>query len=254
MAMLLFRSSTDSERIPSGLLFNFSSPTNRATLVYRTDFPKVQIRPFGFSMFLKLTKKPTAKLVLNRSGHKFDESELVTLLENARRLAKQDSIEVLREEIKHEIPMLVVNITGKPEALADGVHSYLLWVDKSINLTRVADSYDEQDQQIEDLLIDDLHINPVFGEVFDLLSVTDIILLHVLAESRLFNNMVKVVLAFGPVGQLCSKPEMILAGHIESHISGIGSPTLASGLVTLRATDPESINSPVVSSINAIMK
>ena len=168
MAMLLCGSSTDSERIPYGLLFSFSSPIKRATLVYRTDSQKVQIRPFGFSMFLKLTKKPTAKLGLNRSGHKVDESDLVTLLENARRLAKQDSIEVLREEIKHEIPMLVVKITGEPEALVDGVHSYLLWMDKSLKLPRIIESYDDQDQLIEGLFIDDLRINPVFGEIFDL--------------------------------------------------------------------------------------
>ena len=107
--------------------------------------------------------------------------------------------------------MLVVKITGKPEVLVEEIHSYLLWVDISPKLPRVAEPFDEQDQQIEGLFIVDLHINPVFGEIFDLLSVTEIIHLHVLAESRLFNNVVKVVLAFGPVGQLCSKPEMVLA-------------------------------------------
>ena len=124
--------------------------------------------PFDFSKFLKLTMKPTVKLVLSPSGHRVDESDIGALLENAQRLARQGSIEVLREEIKHGIPMLVVKITGEPEALVDGVHSYLLWMDKILKLPRIVESYDIQDQLIEGLFIDDLRINPVFGEIFDL--------------------------------------------------------------------------------------
>ena len=105
---------------------DFVKPHKGAALVYRPDTGKVQLRPFGFSKFLKLTMKPTVKLVLSPSGHRVDESDIGALLENAQRLARQGSIEVLREEIKHEIPMLVVKITGEPEALVDGVHSCLL--------------------------------------------------------------------------------------------------------------------------------
>jgi hypothetical protein len=61
--------------------------------------------------------------------------------------------------------MLVVKITGEPEALVEGGHSYLLWMDKSLKLPRIVESYDDQDQLIEGLFIDDLRINPVFGEI-----------------------------------------------------------------------------------------
>jgi hypothetical protein len=64
--------------------------------------------------------------------------------------------------------MLVVKITGEPQALVDGVHSYLLWMDKSLKLPRVVESYDNQDQLIDGLFIDDLRINPVFSEIIDL--------------------------------------------------------------------------------------
>jgi outer membrane lipoprotein-sorting protein len=153
---------------PGYVCMDFVKPHKGAALVYRPDTGKVQLRPFGFSKFLKFTMKPTAKLVLSPSGHGVDESDLGALLENAQRLAQQGSVEVLREEIKHETPMLVVKITGEPEALVDGVHSYLLWMDKSLKLPRIVESYDEQEQLIEGLFIDDLRINPVFGEIFDL--------------------------------------------------------------------------------------
>jgi len=43
---------------------------------------------------------------------------------------------------------------GESEILIDAVHSYLLWVDKSLKLPRIVESYDEQDQLIEGLFID----------------------------------------------------------------------------------------------------
>jgi hypothetical protein len=64
--------------------------------------------------------------------------------------------------------MLVVKITGEPEALVGGFHSYPLWMDKSLKLPRIVESYDDQDQLIEGSFIDDLRINPVFGEILDL--------------------------------------------------------------------------------------
>jgi outer membrane lipoprotein-sorting protein len=150
---------------PGYVRMDFVKPHKGAALVYRPDTEKVQLRPFGFSKFLKFTINPTAKLVLSPSGHRVDKSDLGALLENAQRLAQQGSLEILREEIKHEIPMLVVKITGEPEALVNGVHSYLLWMDKSLKLPRIVESYDDQDQLIEGLFIDDLRINPVFGEI-----------------------------------------------------------------------------------------
>lgn len=153
---------------PGYVRMDFVRPHKGAALVYRPDTGKVQLRPFGFSKFLKLTMKPTAKLVLSPTGHRVDESDLGTLLENAQRLAKQGSIEILREEIKYETPMFVVKITGDAEALVEGIHSYLLWIDKDLKLPRIVESYDDQDQLIEGLLIDELRINPVFGEIFDL--------------------------------------------------------------------------------------
>lgn len=153
---------------PGYVRMDFIKPHKGAALVYRPDTGKVQLRPFGFSKFLKFTMQPTAKLVLSPSGHRVDESDIGVLLENAQRLAQQGSVEILREEIKHDIPMFVVKVTGEPEAHVDGIHSYLLWMDKSLKLPRIVESYDDQDQLIEGLFIDDLRINPVFGKIFDL--------------------------------------------------------------------------------------
>jgi hypothetical protein len=41
-------------------------------------------------------------------------------------------------------------------------------MDKRLKLPRTGESYDDQDQLIEGLFNNDLRINPVFGDIFDL--------------------------------------------------------------------------------------
>jgi outer membrane lipoprotein-sorting protein len=153
---------------PGYVRMDFVKPHKGAALVYRPDTGKVQLRPFGFSKFLKLTMQPTAKLVLSPSGHRVDESDIGVLLENALKLADQGSVKVLREEIRHEIPMLVVKITGETGTSVDGVHSYLIWIDKDLKLPRVVESYDNKKLLIEGLFLDELRVNPAFGDIFNL--------------------------------------------------------------------------------------
>ena len=153
---------------PGYVRMDFVKPHKGAALVYQPTTGKVQLRPFGFSKWLTLTMNPTAKLVRSPSGHRVDESDIGVLLNNAQKLAQQGSLKVLREETRQQTTMVVLEITGKENVLVDGVHRYLLWMDKKLKLPRIVESYNNEDQLIESLFLDDLILNPEFAEIFDL--------------------------------------------------------------------------------------
>ena len=153
---------------PGYVRMDFVKPHKGAALAYLPTTGKVQLRPFGFSKWLTLTMKPTAKLVRSPSGHRVDESDIGVLLNNAQKLAQQGSLKVLREETMQQTTMVVLEIIGKENVLEDGVHRYLLWMDKKLKLPRIVESYNNENQLIESLFLDDLILNPEFAEIFDL--------------------------------------------------------------------------------------
>ncbi|MCW8858276.1 MAG: DUF1571 domain-containing protein [Deltaproteobacteria bacterium] len=153
---------------PGYVRMDFVKPHKGAALVYRPDTGKVQLRPFGFSKSLTLTMKPTAKLVRSPTGRRVDKSDIGVLLKNAQQLAQFGSLNVLREETVRHNDMVVLEITGKEAFLVDGVHRYLLWLDKRLKLPRIVESYDNDNQLIEGLFLDDLSINLNFAEIFSL--------------------------------------------------------------------------------------
>ena len=153
---------------PGYVRIDFVKPHKGVALVYRPDTGKVQLRPFGFSKLLTFSMKPTAKLVRSPAGRRVDESDIGVLLKNAQKLAQFGSLKVLREETVHQNTMIVLEITGKENVLVDGVHRYLLWLDSRLKLPRVVESYDNKNQLIEGLFIDDLIINLNFAEIFTL--------------------------------------------------------------------------------------
>ncbi len=153
---------------PGYVRMDFVKPHKGAALVYLPTTGKVQLRPFGFIKSLTFTMKPSAKLVRSPNGHRVDESDIGVLLKNAQTLAEQGSVHFLREETRHQTPMVVLEVVGREQVIVDGVHRYLLWMDKKLKLPRIVESYDTENQLIEGLFLDDLTLNPEFAEIFDL--------------------------------------------------------------------------------------
>jgi outer membrane lipoprotein-sorting protein len=151
---------------PGYVRMTFVTPHKGAELVYRPDTGKVRLRPFTFIKSFVLTMEPTAKLVLSPSGHRIDESDIGALLKKAEDLAQQGSLKVLREETIEQSTMIVLEITGDDDVLVDGVHRYLLWIDKKLKLPRIVESYDNENQFIEGLSLENLIINPELAENF----------------------------------------------------------------------------------------
>jgi len=151
---------------PGYVRMDFITPHKGAALVYRPDTGKVQLRPFGFIKPLTLTMEPTSKLVSSPSGHRVDESDIGVLLKKVQELAQQGALKVLREETIQQTTMVVVEINGEENVLVDGVHRYLLWMDKKLKLPRIVESYNNEGQLIEGLSLEDLILNPEFAEIF----------------------------------------------------------------------------------------
>jgi len=153
---------------PGFVRMDFIKPHKGAALVYRPDTGKVKLRPFGIMKPLVLTMKPTARLVRSPSGHRVDESDLGVLLQNAKELAEQGRLQQLREEERLGRLLRVFEVTGEPDVQVGGVHQYLLWMDPSLKLPRIVESYDMDNQLLEGLILEDLVINPDVAGIFQL--------------------------------------------------------------------------------------
>ncbi|MDX2494302.1 MAG: DUF1571 domain-containing protein [Desulfuromusa sp.] len=153
---------------PGYVRMDFIKPHKGAALAYRPDTGKVQLRPFGFSKFLVLTMKPTARLVRSPSGHRVDESDIGVLLKNAQKLAQHGSLKVLREETIQKNTVVVLEVIGEENIPVGEIHRYLLWMDKKLKLPRIVESYDNENQLIEGMFLDNLILNLKFGEIFTL--------------------------------------------------------------------------------------
>lgn len=151
---------------PGYIRMDFIKPHKGAALVYRPDTGKVKLRPFGIMKPLVLTMKPTARLVRSPSGHRVDESDLGVLLQNAKELAEQGRLQQLREEERLDLLLRVFEVKGEPDVQVGGVHRYLLWMDPSLELPRIVESYDTNNQLLEGLILENLVINPDVSGVF----------------------------------------------------------------------------------------
>ena len=153
---------------PGYVRIDFVKPHEGATLVYRPDTGKVELRPFAFASFLTFTLSPDDGLVHSPSGHRVDQSDLGALLRRALQLAVKGSSNVLREEIVHKRAAVVLEIDGGAHVSDDGVGRYLLWMDKELRLPVIVESYDIENRLIEGLFLDNLEMNPELGDVFRL--------------------------------------------------------------------------------------
>lgn len=151
---------------PGYVRMDFVTPHKGAVLIFRPDSGKVKLRPFGFIKSLTLSMEPTAKLVRSPSGHRIDESDIGVLLENAQKLVRQGSIEILREETLEGTATVVLQITGAEDKVASGVHRYVLWIDKQLKLPRKVESFDTNNRLIEGLSLENLVLNPDLTDYF----------------------------------------------------------------------------------------
>lgn len=83
-----------------------------------------------------------------------------------KRLQSNGKTEVSREETAGNKTVVVVSVNGEKDFTVDGIHRYILWLDKKISLPLKVAAYDTQGVLIEELVMDDLQINIGLAEDF----------------------------------------------------------------------------------------
>lgn len=144
---------------PGFVRMEFVKPHKGAVLIYDPVKGKVRLRPFGILKPFVLTLDPDSSLIRSPKGHTVDKSDIGELLETAKKLRDRGKAEVLGEEAVGGRSSLRINVEGDNGYAVDGIHSYILWIDKKSWLPVKAASYNAKDKLIEDVLMDDLEIN-----------------------------------------------------------------------------------------------
>jgi outer membrane lipoprotein-sorting protein len=92
-----------------------------------------------------------------------------SLLEEVRKLAGQGSVSIAGNEKVSGRETLQVDISGAQDAVVNGgVHRYLLWLDSRTFLPVRTKSFNIRNELIEDVLMDDLEIDPDLpGSIFE---------------------------------------------------------------------------------------
>ncbi|MEW6109573.1 MAG: DUF1571 domain-containing protein [Nitrospirota bacterium] len=151
---------------PGFVRMEFIKPHKGAVLVYSPYKKEVRLRPFGFLKPFVLTLNPDNNLIKSSRGHTVDESDIGSLLRTVKKLQADGKTEVAGEEAVGNKPAMLVRVEGNPDFVVDGIHRYLLWLDKKTFLPLKVSAYDLKGYLVEEVLMDDLDIGIAITESF----------------------------------------------------------------------------------------
>ncbi|MCL4458113.1 MAG: DUF1571 domain-containing protein [Nitrospirae bacterium] len=166
------RSDDSSEEIryyykkPGFVRMEFVKPYKGAMLVYSPSKKEARLRPFGFFKSFILTLSPDNSLIKSSKGHRVDESDIGALLKVVKKLQYNGKTEISGEESVGNRPVIVVSVKGEKDFAVNGIHRYILWLDKKTFLPLKVAAYDMQGELMEEVLMDDLKINIGITEDF----------------------------------------------------------------------------------------
>lgn len=154
---------------PGFMRMEFIKPYKGAVLVYNQSKNEVRLRPFGFFKFFILTLSPDNSLIESSKGHRVDESDIGALLKAVKKLQSNGKTDVSGEEKVGDKTAVVVSIKGEKDFTVNGIHRYILWLEKNMILPLKVSAYDIQGALIEEVMMDDLQINiGITEDFFDL--------------------------------------------------------------------------------------
>lgn len=154
---------------PGFVRMEFVEPHSGALLVYDPVKRLVTLRPFSSLKSFVLNLKPDDFLVRSSKGHTVAESDIGALLKRVSELQKNDKTEALGEEDVGGRKAILVSVEGNNGTAVDGTHKYLLWLEKDSFMPLRVKSYNSNGKLSEDVLMDDLKINPELpGNFFEI--------------------------------------------------------------------------------------
>ena len=149
---------------PGYVRMNFEGPHAGAVLLYDPVKKEARLQPLGAVRSFVVTLSPDNRLITSSKGHTIAESDIGALLRNAERLQNHGSIEVLAEEKSGERDTVKVKILGAYGYAVQGTNAYILWLDKRSFLPVHVMAYDEKGTLTEDVLMNDMEVNPTLPD------------------------------------------------------------------------------------------
>jgi len=149
---------------PGFIRMEFVKPHKGALLVYDPTAKLVRLRPFGFTSLFVLALDPGNSLVKSAQGHRVDESDIGALLRRVQRLQEHGATTVTGEETVGGRKAAIVSVEGRAGYSLQGIHRYLLWLDKTTHLPVKVAAYDDKGRQVEEVLMSDLEVNVVLED------------------------------------------------------------------------------------------
>lgn len=153
---------------PGWIRMEFEEPHRGAVLVYNPETRRVKLRPFGFFKSLVMDLSPEDRLIRSSKGHTVDKSHIGALLENVSRLNESREARLLREESVDGRDAVVLEVIGEDGKEANGIHRYVIWLDKRLFLPIKVVSYGQGGEKTEDVDMTDLESGAELSEdLFD---------------------------------------------------------------------------------------
>ncbi len=154
---------------PGFIRMEFIKPHGGALLVYDPTARTVRLRPFGFVPSFVLTLGPNNSLVKSAQGHRVDESDIGALLRRVKRLQEHGTTALAGEDTVAGRSAVIVSVEGYKGVSLEGIHRYLLWLDKITLLPLKTTTFDSSGNPVEEVLMDDLEVNvPLEDSLFRL--------------------------------------------------------------------------------------
>jgi len=149
---------------PGFIRMEFVKPHKGALLVYDPTAKIVRLRPFGFTSLFVLALDPDNSLVKSAQGHRVDESDIGALLRRVQRLQEHGTTAVTGEETVGGRKAALVTVEGREGYSLQGIHRYLLWLDKTTHLPAKVAAYDDKGKLVEEVVMSDLEVNVVLED------------------------------------------------------------------------------------------
>jgi len=149
---------------PGFVRMEFIEPHSGALLVYDPFKKLVILRPFNSLKSFVLNLRPDDFLVRSSKGHTVAESDIGALLKRVSELQKNGTTDVQGQEDIGGRKAVLVSVEGQKGSSVDGTHKYLLWLEKGSFMPLRVKAFDSSDKLSEDVMMDDLRINPELPE------------------------------------------------------------------------------------------
>ena len=147
---------------PGFIRMDMVTPFSGAVLIYSPESNRVRVWPFGRpEQRSGMSLRPTNPLVRSARGHRVDQSDVGTLLENIGKLQADGTLDQHGEEVIDGRAALHLVVQGRDDYTVGDVARYEFWLDREWLFPLKVVSFDRHGEVIERARLEDIVIDPV---------------------------------------------------------------------------------------------